>query len=108
MSNPHVRPRSCSIFCCASRAAYVLLRDEKLFRVDSANNCASDTSDTERTTIAASTSMSENPDSLLQRDFAKAIHRDRLVHRGAVSDVVHLQRHACATDRNGRAHRVRA
>jgi hypothetical protein len=43
VSKPQVRPRSCSIFCCARITVNVFERAATVLRVEIANSCASDT-----------------------------------------------------------------
>src|SRR5436190_12561350 len=76
MSNPQLRPRSCSIFCSARIAVDVEYRAPWLVRVEMANSDASATRATTSSPTATITSTSEKPDSLLQLDFANAIHLD--------------------------------
>src|SRR6267142_2915548 len=75
-SKPHESERSSSSFCCASTAAYVVLREPMLLFVDIANSCASDTSAVASSAVATSTSSSEKPALLDELDFAKAVHRN--------------------------------
>src|SRR4029434_6440564 len=70
-------------------------------------NMASDISATVRMTIAANTSTSENPASLLEGDFAKAIHRDRLACRGSQLHAVDIHRPSSTGDGRRGAHLVR-
>src|SRR5258708_25554851 len=87
LSKPHVRPRSCSIFCCASTAANVVVLALAFVRVESVNSCASDATPTTRIDVAINTSSSEKPRSppaprgsrlAVHLYFANAIHHDVL------------------------------
>src|SRR5687767_1256282 len=76
MSKPQVKPRSCSIFCCASTDAFVVIRALWFDLVEMRKSCASEASATVMMVVATSVSISEKPPSLLKLDFAKCVHRD--------------------------------
>ncbi len=91
VSKPHVRPRSCSIFCCARITVNVFERAATVLRVEIANSCASDTRPTQSSSEAIITSASEKPVSSVKRDLAKAVHSDGCHDGAAVQDVEHRE-----------------
>ena len=75
MSKPHVRPRSCSIFCSASTATNVPVRADVFSAIEIANICPRTATAPASSPAATIVSTSEKPDSdSAGCEFCQAVH----------------------------------